>query len=50
MKESWGVNYQRRLIEIRKTWRVGPSKTPARMALTSDADFEKEYEDFIRRA
>jgi hypothetical protein len=46
VRESWGVNYKRRLIEIRKTWRVGPSKTPARMALTADADFEKEYKMF----
>jgi hypothetical protein len=41
VKESWWVNYKQRLIEIRKTWRVGPSN---RMALTCDADFEKEYE------
>jgi hypothetical protein len=46
VRESWGVNYKRRLIEIRKTWKVGPSKTPARMALTADADFEKEYKMF----
>jgi hypothetical protein len=46
VRESWGVNYKQRLIEIRKTWRVGPSKTPARMALIGNADFEKEYEGF----
>jgi hypothetical protein len=46
VRESWGVNYKQRLIEIRKTWKVGSSKTPARMALTGDADFEKEYEVF----